>query len=52
MKKEAEKVRGLFEQLRGSVVWWINSYVNGRRLTGRPQPSANACFSPLHTAAP
>ena len=46
MKKEAEKLRGPFEHLRGSGEWWINSYVNGRRSTGFPQPSANECFSP------
>jgi hypothetical protein len=31
MKKEAEKVRGLFERPPESGVWWINYYVNGKQ---------------------
>jgi hypothetical protein len=31
MKKELERVRGIFERPAGSGVWWINYYVNGKQ---------------------
>jgi integrase len=31
MKKEQEKIRGIFERPAGSGVWWINYYISGKQ---------------------
>src|ERR1035437_10496113 len=31
MKKDQDKVRGIFERPAGSGCWWVNYYVNGKQ---------------------